>query len=181
MIASTRRRVVILLGVIAVHAALVAALLSVQRRGERPGSPDLPVEVRLLPPARIPRVRAEIPGLRRIHNALNVEDMPLLPALAAPMAAATPDTSSVGRGSGVDWSAEARRSLQAFEIRHHQSTGPRSISSDPIENGVVHRPGDHSRTAAGDWVVWIDADCYQVATSSVTGYAVDAVPHVDLS
>jgi hypothetical protein len=68
----------------------------------------------------------------------------------------------------VDWAAEARRALQAFEIRSRQPAGNNSVSrSSPAEQPwwPAHHPGERVKTADGNWIVWINSSCYQVATS----------------
>jgi hypothetical protein len=72
-----------------------------------------------------------------------------------------------GEGSGVDWAAEARRALQAFEIRSHQATASRSVSGRPEDDHwplhAQHHAGERFKTENGDWMVWIDANCYEIA------------------
>jgi hypothetical protein len=89
-----------------------------------------------------------------------------------------PASSSDGSGSGVDWAAEARRALHAFEIRNRQPSINNSISSKPGEDNwwpqALHHAGDQFKTANGDWIVWINTNCYQVASSGPSAYALDA-------
>jgi hypothetical protein len=70
----------------------------------------------------------------------------------------------------VDWAAEARRAVQAFEIRSHQPSRNNSVSGSPAEDHwwprVQHHAGDRFKTANGDWIVWINSSCYQVASSA---------------
>jgi len=55
------------------------------------------------------------------------------------------------------------------------------VSGSPAEEHwwlpARHHPGDQFKTASGDWIVWINASCYQVATSAATSGPVAAIPH----
>jgi hypothetical protein len=85
---------------------------------------------------------------------------------------------SSGDGSGVDWHAEARRALQAFEIRNRQLSSNKSVSGRPEDDNWLpnaqHRAGEQLKTANGDWIVWINANCYEIASSGPNGYAIGA-------
>jgi hypothetical protein len=98
---------------------------------------------------------------------------PALESASLPSAAAP--GSSNGEGSGIDWAAEARRALQAFEIRHHQPAPNQSVSGGPEEEhwhpGTQHHAGEKFKNANGDWIVWIDANCYEIATAGSRAYA----------
>lgn len=175
------RRYVILLIVAALHAAFFAALLM-----SRTASPPAPAErsvelISLRPPENPRKVRAELVAARRLsaHSALTVVQPVLdspIPAISLP-----PASSSDGSGSGVDWAAEARRALQAFEIRTHEPPRNDAISSEPKEDTwwprAPHHAGDEFKTPSGDWIVWISASCYRVAGSR-PAYASDTtLPH----
>jgi len=75
-------------------------------------------------------------------------------------------SASDGRGSGVNWIAEAHRAVRAYEIRKNQtSNSALSVSSSLDELGFrEHHAGDQMKTAGGDWIVWIDDNCYQIAS-----------------
>jgi hypothetical protein len=62
--------------------------------------------------------------------------------------------------------AEAHRAVRAFEIRRDQSKNSAlSVSSAWDEPGSrEHHAGDRSKTESGDWIVWINSDCYQIAS-----------------
>jgi len=155
--------------VLIVHAALFAALLMAPRISGLPDSQASAVELVLLAPVNPPKARTTPAALRRLGGdaaitiAVPVPDSPSLPASSAPA------SSSMGNGSGVDWSAEARRALQAFEIRTNQHSSNKSVSGRPEDDNWLpnaqHRPGELLKTASGDWIVWIDANCYEIATA----------------
>ena len=69
-------------------------------------------------------------------------------------------------GTAVDWAAEARRAVQAFDIRSHLPASNQSVSGSPAEDHWwprrQHHAGDQFKTANGDWIVWINDSCYQL-------------------
>jgi hypothetical protein len=162
-----------LLVVLALHMALLAALMTASRTRLHAATADPPVELLYLPPATIPKIRAENSRLRRLSGDTAITKAPpvldsVLPAPSPPALAADGN----GSGPGVDWAAEARRAIHAFEIRTHQPPKNISVSGSPAEEhwwlpGRRHA-GDQFKTSSGDWIVWIDASCYQVATSAAT-------------
>ena len=167
-------RYVTLFVVLALHLAIFAALLLTSRRGEIAVSENYPIELVYIPPASAPRVRAENahPKPLKGDTALPIE--PLMPgsdgASQAPSAAA-----SNGDGSGVDWRAEARRAVQAYEIRNHEPESSNLVSGSPAEDRwwprSRHNAGDQYKTANGDWIVWINSSCYQIAIAGGSAYA----------
>jgi hypothetical protein len=173
----------ILFVVLALHAALFAALLMISRCGSAVAPAESSVELIVLPPPENPRkVRAEFVSARRFtaHSAVAMTP----PVLDSPMPATSlpPASSSNGSGSGVDWAAEARRALQAFEIRTHEPPRNDAISSEPKEDNwwprARHHAGEEFKTPNGDWIVWIDANCYRVAGSRPSTSASDTtLPH----
>jgi hypothetical protein len=155
--------------VLLAHAVLVAALLMMPRTRGLSAARASAVELMLLAPANPPKARTTPAALRRLNGdsaitiAVPVPDSPSFPLSSA---AASP---SMGDGSGVDWGAEARRALQAFEIRTNQLSGSKSVSGRPEDDNWLphaqHRAGELLKTANGDWIVWVNANCYQIATS----------------
>ncbi len=170
-------RCAILLAVLLLHLALLAALLLSSRTGS-PLPAAQAVELLYLPPATLPPVRSQAPPPPRLSSGASLM-MASAPVLASTSQSAMP-SSSIGSGSGVDWAAEARRALQAFEIRSHQPQGGNSVPIDPAEDNWWprgrHRAGDQFKTPNGDWVVWVNDRCYQVAGLGSSAYAVGATP-----
>jgi hypothetical protein len=161
--------------VLAVHVALIAALMMAWRPGKLGSTTANAVQlVYLAPVVPPPQPRTVVANLRRRGGGMNIAVAP--PALdqASPPAAAAPGLSN-GEGSGVDWAAEARRALQAFEIRHHQPAPNQSVSGGPEEEhwhpGTQHHAGEKFKNANGDWIVWIDANCYEIAGAGSRAYA----------
>ena len=171
-------RYVTLFVVLALHLAIFAALLMTSRRGEIAGSENYPVELVYIPPTRAPRVRAENahPKPLKGDTALSIE--PLMVGLSGPPQAPSAAASN-GDGSGVDWKAEARRAIQAYEIRNHEPESSDLVSGSPAEEQwwprARHNAGDQYKTANGDWIVWINANCYEVAAAGASPYAPGAV------
>jgi hypothetical protein len=172
-------RYLALLAVLMLHVAFIAALLMAPRSGGLAASPVHSVELLFLPPVDSPRVRLDSAHPRRLSSdrAITIAP-PVLDASSLPPPGAS---SSEGTGSGVDWAAEARRALQAFEIRSHQAPTNSSVSGGPADDNwwphARHHAGDRFKTANGDWVVWISENCYQVAGSNRGAYASSSTLH----
>jgi hypothetical protein len=90
----------------------------------------------------------------------------LAPPALNPSSQTGPGSAPEGRGAAVNWTAEAHRAVRAFEIRNHQTANSAlSVSSSLDMSGSrEHHAGDQMKTASGDWIVWISADCYQIAS-----------------
>lgn len=155
----------VFLAVLALHLALLALLLRTSRNLNLAPATEQSIEVLLLPPAKVPPVRIENTRPQRLSTDVMIAFAP--PALNSPSepgSSAAPD----GRGPAVNWTAEAHRAVRAFEIRRDQPpSAAQSVSSPwdswwPRHRG--HHAGDRYKTDSGDWIVWIDANCYQVAS-----------------
>ena len=132
-------------------------------------SPEHPIEIVALPPIKPSKVVVENNRPQRLSTDIAVALAP--PLLNSSMQSGTSiqsGTSSApdGRGSGVNWIAEAHRAVRAYEIRKNQtSNSALSVSSSLDELGFrEHHAGDQMKTASGDWIVWIDDNCYQIAS-----------------
>ena len=171
-------RYTILIVVLALHLALVALLARASRVGTRIASMDQSVEVLFLPPVILPKVRSENARPRRMSGATAITVAP--PDLNSSLPSPQSSSGSTGRGSGVDWAAEARRALQAFEIRSHGPPSNSSVSGGPAEENWWprgnHRIGEQYKTANGDWIVWINENCYQIAVAGPSTLAEGAPP-----
>ena len=158
------------------HAALFAAFWWWAPAPRAVRSPPLPVEIALLPPRRPPAVRWDNPFPHPVSAGLPSS---IAPPSLDPQSAATPASRTNGMGSAVDWRAEARRALQAFEIRTNQrANGDPTLGMSAEDNWAraTHHVGDRYKTASGDWIVWINSSCYQIATSTSTTDAVGGPP-----
>jgi hypothetical protein len=168
-----------LLVVLLFHLALVAMLLTASPAGVVRVSTNPPVELLYLSPVSFPKIRAENSLPHRLHSDIAISVAP--PVLDSSSLPPSPAASgSDGSGSGVDWKAEARRAVQAFEIRKHQppsnDTVSRSSPEDTWWPEAKHHAGEQYKTAGGDWIVWINASCYQVATSAANATASGVTP-----
>jgi hypothetical protein len=178
------RRYVTLLTVLAVHGAFFAALtvLSIPRRS--PLVIPQSVELLLLPPPRVLPVASRNFPSRRVRGVPPIVPPPPVldfTALITPGSATDmPSSAADGNGRGVNWAAEARRALMAFEIRNHQPKSEIATSGSAVEDHwwprSSHRAGDQFKTAGGDWIVWINSNCYQIAQSASNAAALSAPP-----
>ena len=169
-----RSRYVTLFVVLALHLAIVAALLLTSRPGEIAVSENYPVELVYIPPASAPRILAENAHPKRLKGDTAISIEPLMLGSLGPSQAPSAAASN-GDGSGVDWKAEARRAVQAYEIRNHEPESDDLVSGSPAEEQwwprSRHNAGDQYKTANGDWIVWINSSCYQVAVAGASPYA----------
>ncbi len=171
-------RYVTLCVVLALHLAFFAVLMLTSRLPGVDSSMNDPVELVYLPPARFPKIRAENARPIRFKGDTVAPMQPLL--LGSTGSAQAPaNSASDGEGSGVDWTAEARRAVQAFEIRNHEPDSTNSLSGSPADDWwwprLRHNAGDQYKTASGDWIVWINSSCYQIAVAGGSAYAPGAM------
>ncbi len=156
---------VILFWVLILHLAILA-LLATESRMRGPASlAEQSVELSYLPPETMPKIRSENARPRYFSGAAAITIAP--PTLDSSWVSAPPSSPANGNGSGVDWPAEARRAVQAFDIRNHRAPQDESDSGGPGEENwwPRHRAGEQFKTANGDWIVWINESCYRVASS----------------
>lgn len=159
--------------VFALHLATLALLLA-HSRTLHIGAPVDAIELVVLAPVRPPKVRLE--NARPQHWSTNVAAAVAPPALTSSTRTG-PGSAPEGQGPAVNWAAEAHRAVRAFEIRRHQTTNSAlSVSSALDESGSrEHHVGDQMKTASGDWIVWINANCYQIAGWHAETPAVGAI------
>src|SRR5271163_1517570 len=97
--------------VLAVHFALIAALLTAPGNGGTEGSTANSIQLLYLVPVRPPKVHTLMANLsRRGSNLAITVEPPVLESQSFPISRAQGSTEN-GEGSGVDWAAEARRAL----------------------------------------------------------------------
>jgi hypothetical protein len=166
-------RYITLLMVLIAHFVVVAMLILASRSlaSRAPAAASLPLEVIVFPTSPQPKQRFAQIRPHRLSGELKEWTAPLtLQSPSLPPATAEREGGAGGTGSGPDWAAEARRAVNAFEIRTRQPPPDNLISGSPFDDHLwwrkgPHKPGDRFKTANGDWVVWIDAHCYQIATA----------------
>jgi hypothetical protein len=162
MPAKTLRPAVLFI-VLALHLAALALLLARSRTLNIAGAAEHPIELVVLAPVKPPKVT--IDNTFPQHLSTNIAAALAPPALNS-TSQSGPAFAPDGRGPAVNWTAEAHRAVRAFEIRTHQTTNSAlSVSSSlDVSGSREHHAGDQLKTASGDWIVWINADCYQIAS-----------------
>lgn len=168
-------RAATLLLVLAIHLALIALWVMDSRRAVNfaPSSP--PIELMWLPPTKVPTTFVD--NMRPPHVGANLSISIAAPNLD-PSSASTPAASAADHaGSDVNWAAEAHRAVQAFEIRRDRQVNHAMLGTTPWDGWLPHREhhaGDRFKTESGDWIVWINGNCYQVASWHAGAPAQDA-------
>jgi hypothetical protein len=167
-------RPTVLFLVLALHMAALALLLAHSRTLSFAGPAEHTIQLVVLAQVKPPKIRLE-----------NMRPQPLSTNIAAALAPPALNSSTQsgsgsapdGQGPAVNWMAEAHRAVRAFEIRRHQTgNSALSVSSSLDESGSrEHHAGDQMKTASGDWIVWINANCYQIASWHSETPAVGAV------
>jgi hypothetical protein len=164
-----------LLLVLVIHVAVIALLVMGSRTSIGVASASPPIELMWLPPTKVPSVR--IDGAPSPHLHANLSISLTAPELDPSSSSAPAPSAADHGGSGVNWAAEAHRAVQAFEIRRDQQVNHSTLGSSPWDGWLPRRErhaGDRFRTDSGDWIVWINADCYQVASWHAGAPAQDA-------
>jgi hypothetical protein len=151
------------LAVLALHLAVVGLLL--MRTRSPPGIPTSApaVEVMFLPPVKVPTARADGAHLQQMKVDVG---MSLAPPTVDSSAQAASAGGSHGGTPGINWAAEAHRAVEAFEIRRDQQVTHATVGLSLWDGWLARQPhhaGEQMRTDSGDWIVWIDSNCYQVA------------------
>jgi hypothetical protein len=114
-----------------------------------------------LPPMKVPTARADGAHLQRMKVDIG---MSLAPPTVNSSSQAASAGGSNGGTPGVNWAAEARRAVKAFEIRRDEQVTHATLGLSLWDGWLQpHRAGEQMRTDSGDWIVWIDSNCYQVA------------------
>jgi hypothetical protein len=156
-------RFIALIAVAALHVALISLLWMAGTMLRVSDLPYVPIELIHIPSAHPLPVRAEAGQPLRLRA-----DIALSPPSPV-FNSASPGSISTGagsRGMGVDWQAEARRAIKAYEIRREHPSDS-AVSGKTLADDWWPQQGPHAgeryKTEGGDWIVWIDANCYKVA------------------
>jgi hypothetical protein len=173
-----RSRYAALLVVLGLHVTVLAVLLTASGSQDMVVSDNEPVQLIFVPPPVMPKIRAENALPRRLRGNTSISIAP--PVLNADSTLAPAGSGTQGNGSGVDWAAEARRALQAFEIRKHLPPSNNTVSRTAAEENwwpqAPHHAGDQFKTPGGDWIVWLSENCYQLASSAANPTVPGAMP-----
>jgi hypothetical protein len=161
--ARRKSRPIVFFVVLTLHLAIVALLVSASRTLSVGVSTERSIEVMLIPPRKVPKVRAE--NTRRERLSTNIAIALAPPVLNSSLQSGS-SSSPDGHGSAVNWAAEAHRALRAFEIRRDQPPSSAISVSTSLDDWWPgeHHAGDQFKTDSGDWIVWINANCYQIAS-----------------
>jgi hypothetical protein len=162
--------------VLALHLVMFAALMMAPAIRQLSASADQPIELLYLPPATAPKIRPNNFRPQRVSGDTAISIAP--PTLDGVSPLLSPSASAAdGTGTGVDWNAEARRAVQAFEIRTRHPPNDNTIPVSPVEESWWPRrhTGSQCKTAGGDWIVWINSSCYQIATNAAAAPALAAL------
>ncbi|MDP8984047.1 MAG: hypothetical protein M3N97_03225 [Pseudomonadota bacterium] len=157
-----RSRYIVLFVVLMLHVALLALLVVALRTRNVLASSEGPIEVMFLPPTKVAKVRADNTRPQRVSTDIAIALEP--PSLNSSLQSG-PGSAPDGRGPAVNWAAEAHRAVRAFEIRRDRPPNSAMSVSPSWDDWWPreHQAGDQFKTDSGDWIVWIDANCYQVA------------------
>ncbi len=150
--------------VLALHLAAIALLLTASRATGVAVATNPPLQLVFLPPTKAPKMLAD--SARPTHMRADVGITVAPPALDG-LSPAAPATQADGSGAGVNWVAEAHRALKAMEIRRVQNVQHAALGLSPWDGWLPERQqlaDNRIRTSSGDWVVWINSSCYQIAT-----------------
>jgi hypothetical protein len=173
-----RSRYAALLVVLGLHVSVLAVLLTASGSQDMVVSDNEPMQLIFVPPPVMPKIRAENALPRRLRGNTSISIAP--PVLDADSTLAPAGSGTQGNGSGVDWAAEARRALQAFEIRKHLPPSNNTVSRTAAEENwwpqAPHHAGDQFKTPGGDWIVWLSENCYQLASSAANPTVPGAMP-----
>jgi hypothetical protein len=167
-------RFITLIAVVALHVALITLLLVA--RGVLRVPDSSPIELVYIPTAPPLPVRAETGRPLRLHTDIALS--PPSPVFNSGSPAST-SSGAGSRGMGVDWLAEAHRAIQAYEIRRDNPDENALSGKTPTYDWWPQQgphAGDRYKTESGDWIVWIDANCYKVASSHPLDPSSDAAP-----
>jgi hypothetical protein len=158
-----KSRAIVFFVVLTLHLAILALLVTASRTLSIVVPTEHSIEVMLIPPTKVPKVRAENTRPQRLSTNIAIAlAPPVLNSSLQSGASSSPD----GRGSAVNWAAEAHRALRAFEIRRDQTPSSAISVSSSLDDWWPgeHHAGDQFKTDSGDWIVWINANCYQIAS-----------------
>jgi hypothetical protein len=156
-------RTAVFIMVLLLHLATLAVFLALTPPSRSAGVVEPAIELLALPPVAPPKMKFD-------HTRVQPWSTNIVIALAPPLLNSStqsgPGSTPDGRGPAVNWAAEAHRAVRAFEIRGHQTKNSAlSVSSTLDETGSrEHHAGDQLKTSSGDWIVWINANCYQIAS-----------------
>jgi hypothetical protein len=157
-------RLITVLVVLTLHSAILILLLAAHP-DPLPAVPQRPpLELLYLPPVKAPKMLAASTPPKHLVADVGLS---LAPPSIDGLLPAAPVAQAGGGGAGVNWAAEARRALIAYEIRRDHGVEHATLGLTPWDGWLPpwqRRPGERVRTPSGDWIVWINGSCYEVAS-----------------
>jgi hypothetical protein len=170
------RRSYTLLAVVALHIAVLSLLLLLRPMRLAANLGGAPIEVVQIAPVAQPKVH--LTYLRRSDLSAHLPIFPLPPAPSANVQTGIQSSRPGNDGSAVDWTAEAHRALKAYEIRRDRTPANVIAGATRDEWWPLrgHHAGDRYKTEKGDWIVWINSNCYQIADWHSSDPAASAAP-----
>jgi len=159
-----RSRYLAITAVLALHVALIAAILVSSRFRHILASSNLPLEITFLPKEDKPFVRP--PPTHQVPKKIRGIPPTVSPAAHALELAQPSPTPSA---PNVDWVREAE-AVAATKARENYARGQTgSTVSPPTKSAFAsppaHHAGDEFTTASGERAVYVSENCYQVASS----------------
>jgi hypothetical protein len=173
-IVETRTRSIVFSVVLVLHLATLALLLATSQHISVAESEKSSIQLVFIAATPAPKARVENIVPRGVNINISIE-------ATSPVSVASSQTGtssgSDGHGTAVNWTAEAHRALRAFEIRRDQIPSSAQSVSMPLDELGSRSPrtGDRLKTNSGDWIVWINSNCYRVASWHSNPSAFDAI------
>jgi hypothetical protein len=162
--------------VVALHIAILSLALLLRPTPRVVTAGAAPIEIVPIVEAAQPKVHLKY--LRRQDLSAHLPISPLPPALAANLQTGTQSSKPGNDGSAVDWTAEAHRAIKAYEIRRDRP--PANVIAGATRDEWWpqrgHHAGERYKTESGDWIVWINSSCYQIAGWHSSDPATNAAP-----
>jgi hypothetical protein len=151
----------VLLGVLALHMAVLTGLLIAAKTRRHATPTSTPIELLVLPQNVAPTAPSSPTSSDRRKK---VTAAPL-PAPPDALTAIAPNSPSDVVGPPVDWSQEAHNVAEniARGAPAPEETRPRILSNSPFAAPPPHQKGDQIPTADGRWMVFVSEDCYQLS------------------
>jgi hypothetical protein len=156
-----RSRYAALLGVLALHVAVLTGLVIAAKTRIQAMLITVPIALLVLPPNAAP-IAPPPPSLSDRRKKFSPIPVPPPPDA---LTVTTPDSTPDIAGPPIDWSQEAHdvaaniaRSAPALE-----GTKPPILSNSPFAAPPPHHRGEQIPTADGRWMVFVSEDCYQLS------------------
>jgi hypothetical protein len=156
-----RSRYAALLGVLALHLAVLTILLIAAKTRTRTTPAAIPIELLVLPQNAAPSAPPP-PTVAGRHKKVSASPQPPPPDA---LTITTPNPSSGTAGPSIDWSQEAHNVAANIASRAPalDETKPSALSNSPFAEPPAHHKGEQIPTADGRWMVFVSDKCYQLS------------------